>query len=467
MPLLSEQNPRYSVLALRAAWLVLIGVLLNGCQSLPFQPKAPRPTVQAEQLESHRFALNEHDDLVGQFLVIRTEDGDTLPDIARHFGLGYQEIADANPHMDIWLPEPDRELLLPLRFILPEAPRKGIVLNLANMRLFYYPEKTRQVISYPIGIGRESWSTPTGRGHIIGKSENPPWYVPASIRREHARKGEPLPKVVPAGPDNPLGRHALRLSMPSYLIHGTNKPYGVGLRVSHGCIRLYPEDIEQLFQEVAINTSFRIVSQPYLLGWHGDMLYLEAHRPLEEQQKELKPLKAELYQRLQQTAKNRGKSIDWEKVEQTLDLAQGIPTPILTGSGAFDRFFAKLPEVTRPAQFYGAYQAPPLTAEGWYLQIGDVGEEALARRLSALLIHQGPPIPARPLAQGNRYQVIAGPFANHEQAQQQAKRIDRDLELIVRILKPGQLNLSSVSEAPDLMANSKRLPSALKDKVDP
>jgi L,D-transpeptidase ErfK/SrfK len=183
---------------------------------------------------------------------------DTLPDIARRFNLGYEEIVRANPGVDPWLPGAGREVVLPTRFILPNAPREGIVLNIPAMRLFYYPARKKNepatVITYPIGVGRVGWATPEGTTRIFKRTLDPTWRPPPSIREEHLEMGDELPEVVLAGPDNPLGRHSFTLGWPGYLVHGTNKPYGVGMRSSHGCIRLYPEDIEQLFDTVPMGT---------------------------------------------------------------------------------------------------------------------------------------------------------------------------------------------------------------------
>jgi L,D-transpeptidase ErfK/SrfK len=169
---------------------------------------------------------------------------------------------------------------------LPEAPREGLVLNIATKRLFYFPAPVAGepaiVETYPIGIGREGWATPTGETSVVSKARDPVWFVPASIREEHAAAGDPLPAQVPPGPDNPLGTRVLGLGIPGYLIHGTNKPAGVGMRVSHGCVRLYPEDIESLFERVPLGTPVRIVNQPYLFGWQAGDLLLEAHPPLDE-----------------------------------------------------------------------------------------------------------------------------------------------------------------------------------------
>ncbi|NQY26833.1 MAG: L,D-transpeptidase family protein [Piscirickettsiaceae bacterium] len=223
--------------------------------------------------------------VVGHNLIVYSHEEDTLLDIARRFDIGYDEIVDANPDLDPWLPGTGERVLVPNRFILPDAPHKGIVINLAEMRLYYYPKlrkgQRQQVITHPIGVGREGWTTPLGKTRIIQKRKDPTWTPPASILAEHLAKGDPLPKVVPAGPDNPLGAYAMRLGMPGYLLHGTNRPFGVGMRVSHGCIRLFPEDIEHLFGIVAVNTPVEIVYQPYKAALDNGILYLEAH-PIQE-----------------------------------------------------------------------------------------------------------------------------------------------------------------------------------------
>jgi L,D-transpeptidase ErfK/SrfK len=156
----------------------------------------------------------------------------------------------------------------------------------ASKRLFYFPEVGEggpvQVITYPVGIGRVGWETPLGDAKVVAKATDPTWYVPWSVRQEHAAAGDPLPSTVPPGPDNPLGRHVLQLNMPGYLIHGTNKPYGVGMRVSHGCVRLYPENIERLYSMVGIGESVRIINEPFLVGRLNGELYFEGHAPLEE-----------------------------------------------------------------------------------------------------------------------------------------------------------------------------------------
>ncbi len=219
--------------------------------------------------------------VIGHNLIVYSHEEDTLLDIARRFGLGFGDITHANPDVDPWIPGEGTPVLIPHRFILPEARRRGIVINLAEMRLYYYPkvkEKERQqVITHPLGVGREGWTTPLGKAKITQKRKDPTWTPPESIKKEHLEIGDPLPDVVPAGPDNPLGAYAMRLSMPGYLLHGTNRPYGVGLRVSHGCIRLFPEDIEHLFNIVSVNTPVEIIYQPVKAALRGETLFLEAH----------------------------------------------------------------------------------------------------------------------------------------------------------------------------------------------
>jgi L,D-transpeptidase ErfK/SrfK len=256
---------------------------------------------------------------------------DTLSDLARRYDLGYEEIVAANPGVDPWLPGEGTQVVLPTQFVLPDAPREGLVLNLAAMRLFYYPgpgaNEPPRVITHPIGIGREGWETPLGVARITRKIVQPAWTVPASVRREHAENGDPLPPVVPPGPDNPLGEFAMRLSLPSYLIHGTNQPYGVGIRVSHGCVRLYPEDIARLFPQVPEGTRVTIVNQPYVAGWLNGKLYLEAHQPLAEDAKRwgnsLKPMEQALAAKADGT-----QSVDWDKARKVAHETRGIPIPV-------------------------------------------------------------------------------------------------------------------------------------------
>lgn len=264
--------------------------LLSGCQSLFPQPnEEPESVVNSLPIPhaSHEYTFDSfRDDVIGSVQVITAEYEDTLSDIARRFNLGYEEIVSANPDVDPWLPGEGTRIVIPTQFVLPDAPREGIVINLAAMRLFYYPPakdgELQTVITHPIGIGRLNWKTPEGVTRITVKDENPVWIPTPSIHKEYARNGEPLPKVVPPGPDNPMGTHVLRLSWPAYAIHGTNKPPSVGMRGSFGCIRMYPEDIVGIFNAVNIGTPVRVVNQPRLFGWRGNELYLQAYPILED-----------------------------------------------------------------------------------------------------------------------------------------------------------------------------------------
>jgi L,D-transpeptidase ErfK/SrfK len=225
-------------------------------------------------------------DLIGHMQVVKANQEDTLMDIARRYSLGYDEIIHANPGVNRWMPGNGTPVVLPTRYILPNTPRQGVVLNLPEMRLYYYPEakpgEVPVVKTYPVSVGRMDWKTPLGKTTIVRKQKDPAWYPPESIKKEHAADGDPLPDVVPAGPDNPLGRYALRLGKAGYLIHSTNKPYGVGMRVTHGCVRMYPEDIEQLFPEIPVGTEVRIIKQPVKVGQLAGAFFMETHEPLEE-----------------------------------------------------------------------------------------------------------------------------------------------------------------------------------------
>ena len=271
-------------------------LLLSACGTYPYwlpasrPPAAPVPLVERPRLEpisrSYFVLESPEQSVVGEPQIVFTRGSDTFSDLAREYGLGYDELVAANPGVDPWLPGDDTPVLLPTQYVLPAGPRRGVVLNIASKRLFYYPPVTDgepvQVITYPIGIGRVGWETPTGSTRVVSKARDPHWYVPASVRREHAELGDPLPSVVPPGPDNPLGKFVLQLEMPGYLIHGTNQPYGVGMRVSHGCVRLYPENIETLFSMVDPGEPVTIVNEPFLVGWKGGELYFEGHAPLED-----------------------------------------------------------------------------------------------------------------------------------------------------------------------------------------
>ena len=272
------------------------------------------------------------DAVVGWRERVHARQEDTLVDIARGHNVGFQEIKLANPGVDTWLPGDGTEITIPNSYVLPDTPREGVVLNLAEMRLYYYPPEedgpARRVISHPVSVGRQDWKTPLGVTRIVRKAQDPTWYPPESIREEHAADGKDLPEVVPPGPDNPLGRHALYLGIPGYLLHGTNRPYGIGMRVTHGCLRLYPEDVERLFELIPVGTPVRIVDQPYKFGWSDGVLYLEAHPPFEDPGREptnLTPLMRSLLAATRDRPKH---GVSWDRALEVALRADGMPWPV-------------------------------------------------------------------------------------------------------------------------------------------
>ncbi len=275
---------------------------------------------------------NRQDSVIGEVLTVQTQMRDTLLDIARRNGLGYHDIKLLNPDLDTWLPGEDKEVKLPLKFILPKAERRGIVLNIPEMRLYFFPGKdnrgVEEVFTYPLGVGRQGWSTPYVKTRIIEKKKNPKWYPPESIRQEHEEAGDPLPKIVEPGPDNPLGDHALRLGLPEYLIHGTNKPFGIGMRVSHGCIRLYPEDIAELYDKVPLGTHVEIINQPYKIGELDGVLYLEAHPFLDEDAGHYDNNLTPVVKLIVEATGEQNFEIDWDLVRDVARNPAGVPVAI-------------------------------------------------------------------------------------------------------------------------------------------
>tara|TARA_R110002124_G_scaffold129483_1_gene291028 strand:+ start:339079 stop:340260 length:1182 start_codon:yes stop_codon:yes gene_type:complete len=258
---------------------------------------------------------------------------DTLIHLARKNSLGFLEVRAANPHLDPWMPGEGAEIILPKRHILPDAPRKGVVINLAEMRLYYFDEAGHAPKTFPIGIGREGLQTPMGTTSVTRKAIGPRWRPTQRMRKEDPS----LPQVVEAGPDNPLGTHAIYLGWPQYAIHGTNRPYGIGRRVSSGCIRMYPEAIIKAYDLIAVGTQVTVVEQPLKVGWVDDMLYIEAHAGQElasemEKLGEIGESKINSDQRamIKFKAGQRSADIDWAIVAKAYNARSGYPVPILT-----------------------------------------------------------------------------------------------------------------------------------------
>ncbi|MFW6345548.1 MAG: L,D-transpeptidase family protein [Halomonas sp.] len=272
------------------------------------------------------YELPEEGNVVGESYSVTVEDEEqTLVDIAREHNLGYEEIVRANPEVSIWVPGEGTEVEIQARFILPEAEQEGIVINIAELRLYYYPEleedEPRRVETYPIGIGREGYDTPLGETETTMKLKDPAWYPPESMREEAEEAGEEPPEVVPPGPDNPLGEHAILLDIPGYLIHGTNRPDGIGMRASRGCIRMFPEDIESVFERVPEGTRVNIIDQPIKVGRQDERPLVQVFEPLEEQEHGMMAL-VETLDRVNQ-ANEAGIDFDYEQLRDLLESPNG------------------------------------------------------------------------------------------------------------------------------------------------
>ena len=269
--------------------------------------------------------------VIGALSVTKITKGETLSDIARIYNLGYTEIRIANPKIDPWLPQKDAEVLVPDMHLLPSAPKEGIIINVPEMRMYRFDKDApKKINTYPISVGRRDWTTPHGEMVVSGKLESPAWYPPASILKEHAEMGDPLPRVVGPGPDNPLGKYALLLSKTGYLIHGTNKPYGIGMRVTHGCIRMYPKHIKTVFEKINIGEKVRIINQPIKVGVINGVALLEAHPSLTEDAVGLSKRYAMAIETIRQNFENVTLKLSYGILQQTITDETGVPTAIGT-----------------------------------------------------------------------------------------------------------------------------------------
>jgi len=259
---------------------------------------------------------------------------DTLLDIARRYSLGYEEIIRANPGVDLWLPGEGTEILLPGRRILPPAPHDGIVVNLPEHRLYYYPRPKKGhkavVVTYPISIGRMDWHTPLGQTWVATKEKHPNWYPTASVLKEHAANGDPLPKVVRPGPKNPLGEYKMRLAVGdgTYEIHGTNNPLAVGMAITHGCIRMYPEDVASLFAAVPVGTKVWLINDPVKVAYVDGDLLLEVHPPVDGEGQTVEPNLELLSKQLDRALGNNTAAIHWDFARAALQAASGMPAVV-------------------------------------------------------------------------------------------------------------------------------------------
>lgn len=442
-------HPRLTTPGSLSRGLLLLPLLLAGCVKEPVVPlpppapkvaPAPPATAPGPQLT---LEIGPTQQVIGTLQTTRVQGEETLLDIARQFHLGYDEIVWANRGLDVWLPGKGREVVLPTAQILPDAPRSGLVANVAARRLFHFlpPDASgkRRVVSYPIGIGREAYPTPLGSTRVTNKRAYPDWHVPASVRRAHAQRGDPLPAVVPGGPDNPIGTHTVGLGWPTYIIHSSNKPAGTGLRVTHGCLQLYPEDITRLHDDVTVGTEVTVVDQPILVAWQDDQLLLEVHKPLEESALSDSAAESFASVAIRKALSARGRdeaSVDWDRVRTYVQAKAGYPLPILWGAPDQASFLASLP-VYGHALTLATPGKPSAQPGAWYLDLGRYSGENTARKLVAQLRHLGPPVSAEHRKFAGRHEVTAGPFADREHAERVARRIEVDLGLPTQLKPPA------------------------------
>jgi L,D-transpeptidase ErfK/SrfK len=335
-------KPPHSKVRLGAALLaVIIAAAIFGAQ--------PGAMAWREEDFAHRtvvaYPLSPgRDNMIGERMTYRLRKGDTLLDVGRWFDITAKEISEANQHIDWWTPPAGKEILLPGEHVIPECSRKGVVLNIPEMRLYYFPVRVAPhhkhgkltpasysaaeiVYTFPVGLGRFDWKTPVGAFKIRGKTHNPTWVVPKAIYEEHLeRDGEADHMIAGGDPDNPLGHYRVELTLPSYALHGTNVPWGVGMEVSHGCVRLYPEDIEALYKMVTVGAPGEFVYEPVKFGWKNDELYVEVHEDLYGMYPGLwnQALKEVERQGL-------GEAIDYNKLEKAVEQKTGVPTYIMPG----------------------------------------------------------------------------------------------------------------------------------------
>ncbi len=269
--------------------------------------------------------------IVGRVYTVTANGDQTLGEIGRQHDIGFYEMVEANPNLSPNHVGSGQQVVIPAKFILPPG-RQGLVINLAELRLYYYPKNSSSVITMPVGIGRQGWQTPKATTTIVQKRTNPSWTPPKSVREYQESYGLYLPEVVPPGPDNPLGAYAMRLGLGDYLIHGTNEPWRVGERASAGCIRMFPEDIEALFPQVPIGTKVQIIDQPYMVGWSNGNLYLQAHLPLSEYRNTYGDGSGQAVQLVKAAIQGRNVAVNWDAVHQSVAEQNGIPQ-IITSSG--------------------------------------------------------------------------------------------------------------------------------------
>lgn len=276
------------------------------------------------------FPIPEDSDVIGEVKTASSKKGQTLVQFGLEHDIGAREIVNANPGLSPYKKLPaGTQVTIPSQYILPPGERKGIVINLAEYRLYYYLANGKEVVTMPVGIGKEnSWQTPTGNTKVVRKDKEPTWRPTDNVRAEAAKNGMPIPNAFPSGPLNPLGSYVLRLGWPTYLIHGTNRPDGVGKRVSAGCLRLLPTDAKYLYESISVGTPVRVINEPFKVGWSNNQYFFEAHPYLEENKAQYKDGLLDIVSLINGHKQNGSTYIQWSKVYEAAKQKQGLPREI-------------------------------------------------------------------------------------------------------------------------------------------
>lgn len=309
------------------------------------------------------------DTVVGKAFVVTPAPENTLFDLARYFDTGALDITLANPGLDPWVPGADQRVIIPAEYILPPRPWRGIVINIPQRRLFYFPpragKKPAKVVTFPVGIAREGWSTPLGETRIVGKFRDPGWIVPRSIKAEHEAGSQPLPDYFPPGPDNPMGMLAIQTGFRGIFIHGTNKPWGLGLRQSHGCLHLYPEDATALFGQIRAGMPVRIENRPLVIGLRGGSVVI-AHFPTVKEYTASPAGRDTLSARIAALSGRAPDTLDWARAASLLTSYSALPVPLAQGSPLPSQQLEKEPAqaYTHPPYGQDANQARPPVRPG-------------------------------------------------------------------------------------------------------
>ncbi len=318
--------------AMRVGLAVAASLVMGACgwmRTPKPPPPAPPPLVKITAFRTRVPARGELPPVVGEMQTYRIRPKDTLLDVARDAGLGFQEVKDANREVDEWIPPPGLEVAVPTRWILPAAPQRGVVVNIPEMRMYMFPARTKPgeeipVRTWAIAIGSDDTPSPVGPFHIVSKDKNPTWVVPDSIYRTMERPR----RVVPPGPDNPMGEYRIRLSKGLYSIHGTDTPWAIGRETTHGCLRLYPEDIGELYDLVSPKTTGVMVYEPVKLGMDQGHVYVEVH---DDVYRRVRSLEREAF-RLVRAARVE-KLVDPMRLREAVRRREGVPTDISRDAG--------------------------------------------------------------------------------------------------------------------------------------